>query len=158
MHQTIGVPSVETPASWTVATVVLVILALSFGAPWITIVALKMIAAELGGLRGLAADDALLRFDRGRRGRSAGGDVSAAAPGAAAADRYARRDVGAEHRDGLAAQSRLRGDGGRRHLLLHSHGHAAGASAGVLQRSRHPRFAWRGDAVGAAGHGLRQPP
>src|SRR5438034_7389512 len=55
MHQTIGVPSVETPASWTVATVVLVILALSFGAPWITIIALKMIAAELGGLRSVPA-------------------------------------------------------------------------------------------------------
>src|SRR6266571_5543568 len=55
MHQAIGVPSVETPASWTVATVVLVILALSFGAPWITIIALKMIAAELGGLRSVPA-------------------------------------------------------------------------------------------------------
>src|SRR5436305_1217602 len=55
MHQTIGVPSVETPASWTVATVVLVILALSFGAPWITIIALTMIAAELGGLRSVPA-------------------------------------------------------------------------------------------------------
>src|SRR5438874_5491540 len=55
MHQTIGVPSVETPASWTVAAVVLVILALSFGAPWITIVALKLIAAETGGLRSVPA-------------------------------------------------------------------------------------------------------
>ena len=34
---------------------VLVILALSFGAPWITIIALKMIAAELGGLRSVPA-------------------------------------------------------------------------------------------------------
>src|SRR5437867_11290624 len=55
MHQTIGVPSVETPASWTVASVVLVILALSFGAPWITIVALKLLAADTGGLRSLPA-------------------------------------------------------------------------------------------------------
>ena len=55
MHQRIGVPSVETPASWIVATAVLVILALSFGAPWITIIALKMIAAEMGGLRSVPA-------------------------------------------------------------------------------------------------------
>jgi MFS family permease len=38
-----------------VATVLLVILALSFGAPWITIVALKLIAAELGDLRSVPA-------------------------------------------------------------------------------------------------------
>jgi MFS family permease len=55
MHERIGVPSVETKASWTAATVALVILALSFGAPWITIVALKLIAAELGGLRSVPA-------------------------------------------------------------------------------------------------------
>jgi MFS family permease len=51
MHERIGVPSVETRSSWIVATVLLVILALSFGAPWITIVALKLIAAESDGLR-----------------------------------------------------------------------------------------------------------
>src|SRR5262252_3503155 len=55
MHERIGVPSVETRASWIIATVLLVILALSFGAPWITIVALKLIAAELGGLRSVPA-------------------------------------------------------------------------------------------------------
>ncbi|HKF08126.1 MAG TPA: MFS transporter [Xanthobacteraceae bacterium] len=55
MHQPIGVPSVETRGSWIVATVVLVVLALSFGAPWITIIALKMIAAEQGGLRSVPA-------------------------------------------------------------------------------------------------------
>jgi MFS family permease len=38
-----------------VATVVLVILAVSFGAPWITIVALKLIAAETDGLRSVPA-------------------------------------------------------------------------------------------------------
>jgi MFS family permease len=38
-----------------VATVALVILALSFGAPWITIVALKLIAAETGGRRSVPA-------------------------------------------------------------------------------------------------------
>jgi MFS family permease len=55
MHQPIGVPAVETRRSWSVATAVLVVLALSFGAPWITIIALKMIAAEQGGLRSVPA-------------------------------------------------------------------------------------------------------
>jgi MFS family permease len=55
MHERMAVPSVETRSSWIVATAVLVILALSFGAPWITIVALKPIAAELGGLRSVPA-------------------------------------------------------------------------------------------------------
>src|SRR6266540_4509191 len=55
MHERIGVPSVEARSSWLVATVLLVILALSFGAPWITIVALKLIAAELGDLRSVPA-------------------------------------------------------------------------------------------------------
>jgi MFS family permease len=49
------VRSVETRASWTVATVVLVILTLSFGAPWITIVALKSIASETDGQRSVPA-------------------------------------------------------------------------------------------------------
>src|SRR5260370_3814708 len=55
MHERIGVPSVETRSSWIIATVLLVILALSFGAPWITIVALKLIAAESDGLRAVPA-------------------------------------------------------------------------------------------------------
>jgi MFS family permease len=49
------VQSVETRSSWVVATVVLLILTLSFGAPWITVVALKAIAAETGGLRSVPA-------------------------------------------------------------------------------------------------------
>jgi MFS family permease len=49
------VQSIETKSSWIVATVVLVILAISFGAPWITVVALKPIAAETGGLRSVPA-------------------------------------------------------------------------------------------------------
>ena len=53
--QTISVQSVESKSSWIVAFVVLAILALSFGAPWITIVALKLIAAETGGLRTVPA-------------------------------------------------------------------------------------------------------
>jgi MFS family permease len=47
----IDAQSVESRRSWVVATVVLLIMALSFGAPWITVVALKAIAAETGGLR-----------------------------------------------------------------------------------------------------------
>src|SRR6266702_4616118 len=55
MHEQIKLRSIETKSSWIVATVVLVILAVSFGAPWITIVALKTIAAETGGLRSVPA-------------------------------------------------------------------------------------------------------
>src|SRR5713226_9615496 len=55
MHQQIKLQSVETKSSWIIATVVLVILALSFGAPWIAVVALKRIAAENGGLRSVPA-------------------------------------------------------------------------------------------------------
>jgi MFS family permease len=55
MHQQLKLQSVETRASWIVAAVVLAILALSFGAPWIIIVALKPIAAETDGLRSVPA-------------------------------------------------------------------------------------------------------
>src|SRR5258707_13135992 len=55
MHERIGVPSVETRSSWIIATVLLVILALSFRAPWMTIVALKLIAAASDGLRAVPA-------------------------------------------------------------------------------------------------------
>jgi MFS family permease len=55
MHDRLMVHSVESRASWIVAGVVLVILAMSFGAPWISIVALKTIAAETGGLRSVPA-------------------------------------------------------------------------------------------------------
>ena len=55
MHERIKVQSVETRSSWIVAVVVLSILALSFGAPWIIIVALKLIAAETEGLRSVPA-------------------------------------------------------------------------------------------------------
>jgi MFS family permease len=47
--------SVETKASWTVALAALVILGMSFGAAWITTVALKDIAGEVGGLRSVPA-------------------------------------------------------------------------------------------------------
>ncbi len=48
-------PSVETRTSWVVASVVLVVMAVAFGAPWITIVALKSIAAEVNGERSVPA-------------------------------------------------------------------------------------------------------
>ncbi len=43
--------SVETPASWTIALVALLILAIGYGAPLITAIALKPIAADLGTQR-----------------------------------------------------------------------------------------------------------
>src|SRR5215469_14544545 len=49
------VQSVETRTSWIVAAVVLVIMAIAFGAPWITVVALKDIAAEVHGERSIPA-------------------------------------------------------------------------------------------------------
>jgi MFS family permease len=55
MHERVKVQSVETRSSWIVAVVVLTILALSFGAPWIIIVALKAIATETEGLRSVPA-------------------------------------------------------------------------------------------------------
>ena len=48
-------PSVETRASWVVATVALVVMAIAFGAPWIAVVALKNIAAEVNGERSIPA-------------------------------------------------------------------------------------------------------
>ena len=50
-----SIPTVETRTSWVVATVALVIMAVAFGAPWITIVALKDIAAEADGERSISA-------------------------------------------------------------------------------------------------------
>jgi MFS family permease len=47
--------SVETKASWVVASVALAILGMSFGAAWITTVALKDIASEVGGARSVPA-------------------------------------------------------------------------------------------------------
>ena len=47
--------SVETKASWAVASVALFILGMSFGAAWITAVALKDIASEVGGSRSVPA-------------------------------------------------------------------------------------------------------
>jgi MFS family permease len=47
--------SIETKASWTVASAALIVLAMSFGAAWITAVALKDIASEVGGSRSVPA-------------------------------------------------------------------------------------------------------
>jgi MFS family permease len=47
--------SVETRTSWVVASVILLIMAIAFGAPWITVVALKNIAAEVNGERSVPA-------------------------------------------------------------------------------------------------------
>ncbi len=55
MLQSSSLPSVETRASWVVATVALVVMAVAFGAPWITVVALKNIAAEVNGERSVPA-------------------------------------------------------------------------------------------------------
>src|SRR5256885_598840 len=48
-------PSIETRTSWITASLSLVILGVSFGAPWISVVALKPIAAEMGGARSVPA-------------------------------------------------------------------------------------------------------
>jgi MFS family permease len=47
--------SIETRSSWVVACVALACLGMSFGAPWITAVGLKSIAAEMGGVRSVPA-------------------------------------------------------------------------------------------------------
>ena len=44
-------PTIETRTSWITASLSLVILGVSFGAMWIAVVALKPIAAEVGGVR-----------------------------------------------------------------------------------------------------------
>jgi MFS family permease len=49
------IPSIETRTSWITASLSLVILGVSFGAPWIAVVALKPIAAEMGGARSIPA-------------------------------------------------------------------------------------------------------
>src|SRR6202035_3565834 len=47
--------SVEIKASWAIAAVALFIIGMSFGAAWITVVALKDIANEVGGSRSVPA-------------------------------------------------------------------------------------------------------
>jgi len=55
MLQSSLLPSVETRTSWVVATVALAVMAIAFGAPWITVVALKDIAVEVNGERSIPA-------------------------------------------------------------------------------------------------------
>lgn len=50
-----SLPSVETRTSWAVAFVALGVMATAFGAPWIAVVALKNIAAEVNGERAIPA-------------------------------------------------------------------------------------------------------
>jgi MFS family permease len=54
MHQP-AVRLVDSKSSWVVATVSVVVLGTAFGAPWIAAVALKDIAAEMGGTRSIPA-------------------------------------------------------------------------------------------------------
>ncbi|HJS60980.1 MAG TPA: MFS transporter [Pseudolabrys sp.] len=49
------VPSIESKRSWAVATAALVTMLMAFGAAWITVVALKDIAAEVNGIRSIPA-------------------------------------------------------------------------------------------------------
>ena len=46
---------IETRSSWVVASISLAILTISFGSPWVAVVALKTIAAETGGARSVPA-------------------------------------------------------------------------------------------------------
>src|SRR5207237_1687391 len=64
-------PTVESRASWAVALTALGIYTVSFGAPTITVVALKPIAAELGSARSVPA----LAFALAWFGSAAGGSV-----------------------------------------------------------------------------------
>ena len=50
-YSSIPTGTIETRTSWVVATVALLTLAFSFGAPWVAVVALKSIAADFGGAR-----------------------------------------------------------------------------------------------------------
>ena len=60
--------SIESKASWVVAGVALFTMMMSFGATWITAVALKDIAAEVGGIRSIPAlASALAWLGCGRR-------------------------------------------------------------------------------------------
>src|SRR6202140_1831488 len=65
--------SVETKASWAVASVALFILGMSFGGAWLTVVALKDIASEVGGARSVPALASALAW----LGSGAGGIIMA---------------------------------------------------------------------------------
>ncbi len=54
-QRAVGAHSIETRTSWVVTSVALLCLGMSFGAPWITMVGLKTIAADMGGERSIPA-------------------------------------------------------------------------------------------------------
>ena len=84
--------SVETRASWAVALAALAILGMSFGASWITAVALKDIAAEVGGARSIPALASSLVVPRIVR------TAASLAPGLSAA--AATVKIGGNHKSG----------------------------------------------------------
>ena len=47
--------SIETRTSWVVAFTALVVMSIAYGAPFVSVVALKQIAAELGSARSVPA-------------------------------------------------------------------------------------------------------
>src|SRR5262252_7445714 len=51
MHSSVPMTTIETRTSWVAATAALLALALSFGAPWVAVVSLKVIAADFGSGR-----------------------------------------------------------------------------------------------------------
>ena len=57
-----SIPSIETRQSWHVAAVTLVVMTFAFGGAWITTVALKDIAAEVGGARSIPATGSALTW------------------------------------------------------------------------------------------------
>ncbi len=63
--------SIESKTSWIVTCAALVILTISFGAPWILVVALKTVAAEVGGARSVPALESAL----GWLGQGVGGII-----------------------------------------------------------------------------------
>src|ERR1700736_34840 len=65
--------SVEIKASWAIASVALLILGMSFGAAWLTVVALKDIASEVSGARSVPALGSALAW----LGSGAGGIIMA---------------------------------------------------------------------------------
>ena len=72
--------SVETRRSWVVAAAALLIMGVAFGAPWITLVALKDIAAEVRGERSIPALASALMW----MGSGVGGILMGQSPNASA--------------------------------------------------------------------------
>ena len=142
----------------------LLVLTLAFGAPWILVVALKTIAAENGGLGtvpalasslawfGLASGGVVMGWVAERAGTRITvifGSIMicaglALSRGPQTWQLYLGQGllVGSQAGLGLAGESCLCADGGWRRILLHADGHAAGAFARALQRSRLSGLTW----------------